>query len=48
MREHAEGLGSGAEQGYHFVAWHAAGMVFWSVSDVSAEDLAQLQKLFTQ
>jgi mycothiol system anti-sigma-R factor len=48
MREHDEGLGSGAEQGYHFVAWHAAGMEFCAVSDVSAEDLAQLQKLFTQ
>jgi anti-sigma factor (TIGR02949 family) len=48
MREHDEALGSGAEQGYHYVAWHAAGMEYCAVSDVSAGDLEQLQKLFTQ
>jgi anti-sigma factor (TIGR02949 family) len=48
MREHDEGFGSGAEQGYQYVAWHAAGMEFCAVSDVSAADLEQLQKLFTQ
>lgn len=48
MREQDEGLRSGSQQGYHWIAWHAAGMEFCAVSDVAPTDLEQLQRLFVQ
>jgi mycothiol system anti-sigma-R factor len=48
MRESDAALRSGSQQGYHWLAWHAAGMEFCAVSDVSSADLDQLQRLFTQ
>lgn len=48
MREQDDALHSGTQQGYHWLAWHNAGMEFCAVSDVSPADLEQLQHLFTQ
>jgi mycothiol system anti-sigma-R factor len=48
MRDQDSALRSGSQQGYHWIAWHNAGMEFCAVSDVSQTDLDQLQRLFTQ
>ena len=34
------------EQGYNLVAWSAAGVTYWAVSDLNAGELRQLQSLF--
>ncbi len=39
---------SGSQQGYHWIIWQNAGMQFSAVSDVSAADLDQLQRLLTK
>jgi len=39
---------SGSQQGYQWISWHKAGMVFFAVSDTAASDLAQLQQLLAQ
>jgi len=38
--------GFGSMQGYHWLAWQKDGFSFFAVSDVSAPDLNQLEKLF--
>lgn len=39
---------SGAQQGYHWIDWRKGGMEFAAVSDVSAGDLDQLQRLLSR
>ena len=39
---------SGSELGYHWLEWRRSGMEMYAVSDVSPEDLAQLQQFLTQ
>lgn len=41
-------LRSGSTQGYQWILWRQDGMAFCAVSDISAPDLAQLQRLFSQ
>ena len=36
------------QQGYQLVAWSHAGMTFWAVSDVSADDLRAFVRLYQQ
>jgi anti-sigma factor RsiW len=38
--------GVGEQQGYHWVTWEEGGFAFCAVSDVSTQDLQQLQQLF--
>jgi anti-sigma factor RsiW len=37
---------TGARDGYNFVSWHQAGMVFWAVSDLNADELAAFARLW--
>jgi mycothiol system anti-sigma-R factor len=39
---------SGSQLGYHWINWRKGGMEMYAVSDVSSEDLADLQHLLTQ
>ncbi len=39
---------SGDVHGYHWAAWEQDGLQLFAVSDVSADDLAELHRLFTQ
>lgn len=40
--------GSGAEQGYHWLAWQDGEFSFFAVSDVASPDLDELRHLFTK
>lgn len=40
--------GSAEKDGYNFVEWHADGLVFWAVSDVTAPDLSAFRDDFTR
>ena len=42
----AENQTQGALQGYQWVRWHQTGMVFWAVSDLSAQDLRAFANLW--
>jgi anti-sigma factor RsiW len=46
-RESANSARSGALQGYQWVRWSAGGMEFFAVSDASAADLVDFQRLFS-
>ncbi len=35
-----------SQRGFHLVAWHGAGMQFWAVSDVNADELATFERLW--
>ena len=39
---------AGTSQGYQWIEWRKGGMEFWAVSDVSAGDLEQLQRLISE
>ncbi len=39
---------AGSSQGYQWIEWRKGGMEFWAVSDVSAGDLEQLQRLINE
>jgi len=39
---------SGTDLGYHWNYWRKAGMEMCAVSDVATDDLAELQRLFSQ
>jgi anti-sigma factor RsiW len=39
---------AGTNQGYQWIEWSKDGMEFWAVSDVSAGDLQQLQRLISE
>ena len=39
---------SGAQLGYHWIDWRKGGMELCAVSDVSRDDLGELQRFFTQ
>ncbi len=39
---------SGAQLGYHWIAWRKGGMEMWAVSDVSRDDLREVQRLLAQ
>jgi anti-sigma factor RsiW len=39
---------SGSQLGYHWVDWRTGGLELCAVSDVSPEDLSELQRLFAQ
>jgi anti-sigma factor RsiW len=38
-QDSSSGLQSSTENGYHLIHWNRAGMTFWAISDVNAEDL---------
>jgi anti-sigma factor RsiW len=48
VNEKDKSLHSGAQQGYHWLAWASNGMELCAVSDVSPSDLDQLHNLFTK
>jgi anti-sigma factor RsiW len=35
-----------SERGFHVVEWHGAGMQFWAVSDVNADELVTFERLW--
>ena len=39
---------SSALQGYNWITWRKNGMVYWAVSDASASDLGELQRLLSR
>lgn len=47
-KEGETGPRTGTSQGYQWIEWRKGGMEFWVVSDVSAEDLEQLQRLISE